>query len=428
MRAAGVLAVVTVATFLAGRRIGDLESKHRAHTVFLCAIVLLVSYLFFFKIAAVAPMGRFSRITLPLGVSYYTFKLLSYVLDVYWGALEPAGDLISFAAAIAFFPQIVAGPIHRPGDFLKQLPPSRTSLSRGTMRLVWGLAKKVWVADKLAPAVGYVFAHVRGLHGVGLLAGIYLLPLQMYADFSALTDIANGMGLLFGIEGPENFNRPFTAQSPSGFWRCWHMSLTHWLADYVFMPLRMATRALGNAGLAFSITINMMAIALWHGLTLGFVIFGLANAAYLVVDTLTVRHRARFYKAYPKLEPWGSRGGWLLTFHLIATAMVLFKCHTLSDAGWLLAHAWTGFTGLGFREFVSAVDARSLRFGLLGYGLLEIAERFRPDQWWAQTEPRVPLWVQQSVRAAVLLVAAIALFVLTVQAGGHQTPFLYQVF
>src|SRR6202035_465278 len=109
----------------------------------------------------------------------------------------------------------------------------------------------------------------------------YLFPLQLYADFSGLTDIAIGTGRLFGINGPENFNRPFTATSISDYWRRWHMSLTTWLADYVFMPLRMAARGAGSLGLVFSITVNMVAIGLWHGLTTSYLAFGVVHSAYL---------------------------------------------------------------------------------------------------------------------------------------------------
>ena len=127
---------------------------------------------------------------------------------------------------MAFFPQILAGPIQRAGDFLSQMPPVRTRVSAGLPRIVWGLVKKLAVADQLAPTVDYVFTHMRSLHGAPMMVGFYLFPLQLYADFSGLTDIAIGVGLLFGIQAPEKLNRPFTASSITEFWRRWHMSLT----------------------------------------------------------------------------------------------------------------------------------------------------------------------------------------------------------
>jgi alginate O-acetyltransferase complex protein AlgI len=141
VRAALALAVATGFTFLAGKAAGNRQSQPRAYGAFLCSISVLSLYLCFFKLTATLPLGRFGRLAAPLGLSYYTFKLLSYVIDVYWGKIEPASNFAEFATAIAFFPQMAAGPIQRPADFLTQLPPARTALWMGLSRLVWGLAK-----------------------------------------------------------------------------------------------------------------------------------------------------------------------------------------------------------------------------------------------------------------------------------------------
>jgi D-alanyl-lipoteichoic acid acyltransferase DltB (MBOAT superfamily) len=430
VRAALMMAVATGFTFVAGKFAGDTSNQKRSYTAFLCAISALTLYLVFYKAVAVLPLGRFGKLAAPLGLSYYTFKLMSYVIDVYWGRIEPARGLTEFAAGIAFFPQIAAGPIQRPADFLTQVPPARTALWLGLSRLVWGLAKKVLVADNLAPTVNYVFAHVHGLHGVSLLAGFYLFPLQMYADFSALTDVALGMGMMFGILGPENFNRPFTASSISDFWRRWHMSLTNWLVDYVFTPLRMATRSVGTAGLALSITLNMLGVGLWHGFTRGYFVFGLLNAAYLVGDALTTRTRKAFFKARPVLDGLGSWAGWLLTLHLFFIAMVFFRSKTISDGVWLLSHAWTGLGTLAvdLRQLVAVAGLGTLLLGLAGYAVLELAERFRPDLWWSRVEDAAPGWVRWPVRCAVAACLVAALFLLTVRPGSQESAFLYQVF
>ena len=429
-RAAGMMAVATVFTFFAGKFAGDPNSQKRGYAVFLCAISALTMYLVFFKVVAVLPLGRFGKLAAPLGLSYYTFKLMSYVIDVYWGKIEAARSFTELAAGIAFFPQIAAGPIQRPADFLTQAPPARTALWMGLSRLVWGLAKKVLIADNLAPTVNYVFGHVHGLHGAGLLAGFYLFPLQMYADFSALTDVALGMGMMFGILGPENFNRPFTASSISEFWRRWHMSLTRWLGDYVFTPLRMATRAAGTAGLGLSITLNMLAVGLWHGFTWGYFVFGALNAAYLVGDVLTLRWRGNFFKARPNWGRLGSWVGWLLTLHLFFIAMVFFRARAVSDAAWLLAHAWSGVGTfrMDLARLAAVVGSRALLLGLGGYAVLELAERYRPDLWWERIEAIMPLWVRWPVRCAAVVCVVGGFFLLTVRPGGQESAFLYQVF
>ena len=433
--AAAGLAVATSLTFYAGKVVGDPTSERGGRKVFFVAIMLLVAYLSIFKIAAVLPLGPIARIALPLGLSYYTFKLMSYIIDIYWGKIQPATNLIDFAAAIAFFPQLSAGPIQRPADFLTQVPPAKTMIWQGLSRVVWGLAKKMLIADSLAPTVNYVYSHIGGshpggLHGAALLAGFYLFPLQLYADFSALTDIALGIGVMFGIQGPENFNRPFTASSISDFWRRWHMSLTNWLADYVFTPLRMMTRSAGTAGLAFSITVNMVAIGIWHGLTWGYVMFGVVHAAYLVVDALTSRFRAKFFKVRPNWNRLGEWTGWLLTFHLVLIALVFFRAHTVSDATWLLSHAWKGLAHAkgDLSQLLTAAGSKVLLMGLVGYAALELAERFRPDQWWLSFELTAPTWLRLSVQVATSICVAVALVLHTIRSGTHASPFLYQVF
>ncbi len=430
VRGALAMLVATVFAFVVGKFAGNTKSPQRAYVAVFSAVSVLTLYLVFFKLTAALPFGQVGRLAAPIGLSYYTFKLLSYVIDVYWGKLNPARSFQEFAAAIAFFPQITAGPIQRPGSFLAQLPPRNAALWMGLSRLVWGLAKKVLVADNLAPAVNYVFSHVHGLHGSALLVGYYLFPLQMYADFSALTDVALGMGMLFGIQGPENFNRPFTATSISDFWRRWHMSLTNWLADYVFTPLRMATRSAGTAGLVLSITLNMLAVGLWHGFTLGYFVFGLLNAAYLVGDVLTIRRRASFFKANPDLDRAGNWAGWALTLHLFFLAMVFFRARAVSDATWFLAHLGTslGAFRLDLAQLASAVGSSSLAFGLIGFLVVELAERFRPDQWWRRVEAAGPVWLRWSVRCAIAACVISAFFFLTVRPGSQESAFLYQVF
>ena len=431
---AAALAVATGLTFYAGNVVGNPASERRGRIVFLVAIVLLVTYLSIFKIAAVVPLGSFAGVALPLGLSYYTFKLMSYIIDIYWGKIKPATNRMDFAAAIAFFPQLSAGPIQRPADFLQQIPPAQTLIWQGLARVVWGLAKKMLIADSLAPSVNYVYSHIGarpgGLDGAALLAGFYLFPLQLYADFSALTDIALGIGMMFGIQGPENFNRPFTASSISDFWRRWHMSLTNWLADYLFTPLRMATRSAGTAGLVLSIAINMVAIGLWHGITWGYLMFGLVHAVFLIVDALTTRNRAAFFKAYPGWNRLGEWAGWVLTFHLVLIALVFFRAHSVSDAAWLLSHAWLGF-GHAKRDvshLLAITGSKVLLMGLAGYAALDVAERFRPDQWWWHYQLTAPHWLRRSMEFATVVSVVALLVLLTIRSGNHASSFLYQVF
>ncbi len=267
--ALGLLAVTTFAfyTGLALQRSVGMNSLDGATKVILAlSVAMLVAWLFFFKtlILMKSVMGQdpgnarelagFISVhaILPLGISYYTFKIISYLLDVYWGKVKAERSFVNFAASVAFFPQIVAGPIQRSEDFLtqiRQLGPAPDRIRRGFRRILLGCFKKAVIADNLSGLVEAAYPHLQGPASSALPA-FYIFPIQLFIDFSALTDIAIGVALLFGIESPENFDRPFLASCISQYWRRWHMSLTSWLTDYVFLPLRMATRRAGRLGRA----------------------------------------------------------------------------------------------------------------------------------------------------------------------------------
>jgi D-alanyl-lipoteichoic acid acyltransferase DltB (MBOAT superfamily) len=435
LEAAVWLAGVTLLTFFGARLAANPESlegepsKH-GKWLFLILAVLLAGYLFFFKLAAIAAVPGVGRIALPLGLSYYTFKLISYVLDCHWGKIEPETRIVSFASYVAFFPQLMGGPIQRAESYLPQLPPVRLAVAEGLPRIVWGLFKKIAVADQLGLTVNYVYANMRSLHGAQLLAGFLLFPLQLYADFSGLTDIAIGLGLLLGIRGPENFNRPFTASTITEFWRRWHMTLTGWLGDYVFTPLRMATRNAGTASVVFSITVNTVAIGLWHGFTWGYLVFGLVHSAYLVTEALTWKVRARFFRKNPNLDGWGSRLGAVMVFFLAMIAFVFFRAVYVSDAAWGLVHVWDGLgsvsTDLGV--LIRAVSLRPLVIGLIGFACIEIGERFRPDIWMRKLYATWPGWAQEMFGATTMTLLVAAVYLLLLSNPGPDRPFIYEAF
>ena len=393
------------------------------------AVAILAGYLLAFKIALLGPSHGIAGLVMPLGISYTTFKLMSYVLEVHWGKMNASRRIVDFASYVVFFPQILAGPIQRPADYFSQLPPIPARVADALPRIAWGFVKKLLIADNLAPAVNYVYANVGGLHGAPLWVGFYLFPMQLYADFSGLTDIAIGTGQLLAITGPENFNRPFTATSISDFWRRWHMSLTNWLVDYLFLPLRMATRKAGNWGLAFSISVNMIAIGLWHSLTWTFLTFGALNALYLIVDAFTTRRRAKFFKLHPDWDGAAGWVGWLLTFHLMAIGMVFFRAPHLRDALGLLGHL---FSGLGSSQpllwsMLGSIGPRTLGVGLAGYAVLEWGERFRPDLWLVRMQ-QGSRWVRWSTWCGATILLAFGMALLLAHSGGPHTPFLYEIF
>jgi alginate O-acetyltransferase complex protein AlgI len=420
-----LLALLSLLTFVAAISVDRFRERSASTVVCILAVVLLTAYLIFFKAKILFPKHGFSSWIMPLGLSYYTFKLISYVVDVQWGKMKAVRRIIPFAAYVSFFPQIVAGPIQRGTDFFEQEPHPGVVVS-AVPRIAWGFAKKLIVADHLAPAVDYIFSHITGSHGL-LWLGLYLWPLQLYADFSGLTDIAIGAGLLFGIRGPENFNRPFTATSISDYWRRWHMSLTTWLVDYVFTPLRMMTRDAGNVGLVFSITVNMLAIGLWHGLTWGYFTFGAIHAVFLSADAITVRRRKNWFKAHPRYDGLGSWFGWLLTFQLVALTLVLFRARTVHDAWSFAIGLCSSIPGGNVAQLGKGI-IDSMRLGLVGYLVLELCERFRPDRWILEVLDTGPRFMRWSLYGSAVLLFTFGLLLLIAGDGSSHNPFIYEIF
>ncbi len=399
----------------------------RARSAALGAVALLIAVLALFKTLPLLGV----RALIPLGISYYTFKLAAYLIDCHWGALEPERRLIPFLAYTAFFPQIVGGPIQRAPDFLPQLSqgsrvPPELAL-KATFRICLGFFKKFAVADNLAPIVNYVYSHLSVHPGAPVLLGFYGYPLQMYADFSGLTDIALGAGALLGIVGPENFNAPFAAASPSEYWRRWHMSLTTWMVDYVFTPLRMSLRRFGNGGLIASLFINMILIGLWHGFYLTFALFGVVHASYMSVDALTQKTRKRLYKRYAALDRLTDVLGPLVTFHLIAVAFVFFRADSVATVESFFAHLTAGLEPLG-PAFHYVIDQPGSSFGVLAAAILlmEAGDWVR-RRFWSVPLPALPRWGRWSLAAGAGL-SMLTTLALLMTSSSESNPFLYAIF
>jgi alginate O-acetyltransferase complex protein AlgI len=347
-----LLVAVTGVAYVLARRVHDATSDTERRLWFNVGLILLLLPLATFKYAAWLGGGLASvmgdragfsslqalRLLVPVGISYYTLKLVGYLVDVHLG-VQPCGQFSAVATCAAFFPQTLAGPIHRVGDFLQQVgepkTPRAAMVGSGIRLMLFGLFKKLVLADRLGLIVDQVFARPDAFSGLILAAASYLYVIQLYADFSGLTDVAIGAGRLFGIDAPQNFNAPFIARSIPEFWRRWHMTLTSWVTDYVFMPLRVALRDLGQVGLAISIMINMLAIGVWHGASWNFVVFGFIHGCYLVVSSLTLRQREKFYDTigFNKIH---RVTGPIVTFHMVVAAAIFFRASSVRDAWYIL--------------------------------------------------------------------------------------------
>jgi alginate O-acetyltransferase complex protein AlgI len=254
-------------------------------------------------VVAFKAVGAWSGFLLPLGLSYYSFKLMSYLIDVYWDDEAVERDPVLVFLFPAFFPQIVSGPIQRPAAFFSQMrsvmrrKADDTQIEAGFGFIVGGLMLKLIIGDRLAAFIDLVDKDHSDFRYSVVAVTVASYLLQLYADFAGYTNIALGIGKIFGIEGPPNFNAPFAATNIQILWRRWHMSLTSWLTDYLFAPLSMSLRGLGQAGITISITLNMVIIGLWHGFTINFLVFGLLQALFLNITVLMIGARARRKRA-----------------------------------------------------------------------------------------------------------------------------------
>ncbi|MEJ1237897.1 MBOAT family O-acyltransferase [Chryseolinea sp. T2] len=276
------------------------------------------------------------RVLLPVGISFYTFQALSYTIDVYRRKLEPVTDLIGYFAFISFFPQLVAGPIERATHMLPQFLVKRqfnyAEASDGMRLILWGLFKKLVVADNCAIFVNAVFRNQDQASGAELILGVFFFAFQIYGDFSGYSDIAIGTARLFGFRLMVNFRTPYFARDIAEFWRRWHISLTTWFRDYVYIPLG------GSRNGRWSAVKNTFVVFLlsgfWHGANWTFIVWGGLNALYFLPLLLTDRNRRNMDtvangRYFPSLKELFQI---VLTFAQVCFAWIFFRAANVSSA------------------------------------------------------------------------------------------------
>jgi alginate O-acetyltransferase complex protein AlgI len=307
-------------------------------------------------------------IILPIGLSFHTFQSLSYVVEVYRGHQRAERDFVTYATYVMFFPQLVAGPIERPQNLLGQFRENHLfeydRVVSGLKRMAWGFFKKLVVADRLAIYVNDVYASPQSHNGLQLTIATVFFAYQIYCDFSGYSDIAIGSARVLGFKLMENFDRPYHSRSIGEFWRRWHMSLSTWFRDYVYVPLGGSrvgpVRRMRNILVTFGIS------GLWHGANWTYVLWGLLNGVYLIVGWLTQSIRSRAYSAIGLGEESWIRQAHMLawTFFLTCLAWVLFRAQSVADAGYIFTHWWRnwdtaalGTSNFSVNQFVPALAA-----------------------------------------------------------------------
>lgn len=277
------------------------------------------------------------KIVLPLGISFYTFRMIGYLLDIKNRKTEPVRNLVIFLSYVAFFPSLISGPIDRVNTLVPQLKKRRVFdyyfAIDGVNQIIWGLFKKMVVADSCAGLTSQIFANYSTLPASTLLLGAFYFTIQVYADFSGYSDMAIGFAKLLGFSITRNFDFPFFSQNLAEYWRKWHISLTSWVTDYVFTPLNIAFREYGRSGLVVSILISFTIIGIWHGANWTFVLFGFINglcfAPLIINGTIYKKRKIEPGKFLPSLREFKNI---LLTFVLVMLTDVLFRADSIGIA------------------------------------------------------------------------------------------------
>jgi len=416
-RFAVLLFLSSLADFQIGRLLGSVRSAAKRRTLLLISMAVNLMLLGFFKYydffieSFSGLLGLFGLhaglrtlgILMPVGISFYTFKKLSYTIDVYKRRLEPTSDAIAFFAFVAFFPQILAGPIDRGTTLLPQFLRRREfsdPLARdGLRQILTGFMKKMVIADNLLPLVNDLFTNYAQYDGLSLVIGIFFAAMQLYCDFSGYSDIAIGVGKLLGFRLMINFHYPYFSRDIAEFWRRWHISLSSWLRDYLYVP--MCGVRPSRLKKAFYIVVTFTLCGLWHESAWTYVFWGFLHGLYFLPMTLKKRH-PRFIGTAGEgrlLPAFRETRAMLWTFFLTSIAWVFFMGDSFSQSFGILAGIIRRpYLGLGYSTYLPL---------LLGSVLLLVLEWFqRKKEFFLQIEnlPFAVRWLTYYVCILVILV------------------------
>lgn len=352
-RFTSLLLFSTVVDYLCGLKMETRDNQKGKFPFLILSVLVNLSILGFFKYFNFFAESAFTflsslgfgvsmpllNIVLPVGISFYTFQTLSYSIEIYRGHQKPVHDFIDFGLYVSFFPQLVAGPIERSVHLLPQLQKERHvtagSVLTALQLIIIGLVKKVAIADVVAPYVDAAFSNPDGFSSVSILLSIYLFSIQIYCDFSGYTDMARGISSLFGVELMLNFRQPYFSKNISDFWKRWHISLSTWLRDYLYIPL--GGNRNGTSQTIRNLMITMLLGGLWHGASWNFVIWGALHGVFLVVFRI-IRSNAPIQGCFH----WKDAGRILLTFNMVCFAWIFFRADNISASINLISNIFTG--------------------------------------------------------------------------------------
>ena len=333
----------TLVDYIIGKQIHKSTSSSKSKRLLILSLISNLGLLGFFKyynffqenfVASFTFFGgeindQHLNIILPFGISFYTFQTLSYTIDIYRKKLTPTANIVEFGTFVSFFPQLVAGPIERASNMLPQIKTKRefnyTKAIDGSKQILWGLVKKIVIADNLAPYVTYIYENHTELSASTLLLGVFLFAFQVYGDFSGYSDIAIGVARLFGFNLTQNFAFPYFSRNITEFWKRWHISLTTWIRDYLYIPLGGNRSSISRR--IVTVFIVFVLSGFWHGANWTFIIWGALNAVYFIPSVLNFKRNPKSHlNETPQLKDAFSI---LRTFSLIAISLVFFRSESL---------------------------------------------------------------------------------------------------
>jgi D-alanyl-lipoteichoic acid acyltransferase DltB (MBOAT superfamily) len=374
-----VILSLTVIDYFAAMLMEKFKAPKYRRGIWLLSVCSNLGVLFVFKY-----MGFFAHelkwsmpeLALPIGLSFHTLQAIGYTTDVYRGVFKAEKNFLRFALFIAWFPQMVAGPIERGSTLLTQLHgirfPGRDLIREGLGLILWGVVKKVVIADNLALFVDAVYREPNQFSAPALLAAVYFFALQIYCDFSGYTDIARGSSLLFSVRLTSNFDRPFSSASLVEFWKRWHISLSSWFFEYVYYPLM--RRFPSGAGPWLAALVVFLLSGLWHGANWTYLFWGLIHGAAFCL-TLIFR---------PRRKVWGT----FVTFNIVSFFWVFFRAPTMEQAWKMLSRMADIFTSTAGTHFDWSIVGKFNFIVIVGLGLLILLA----EEHWAKDE-RFVSWV-----------------------------------
>lgn len=408
-----LIAISTAVDYFLGASMFTEKDEGKRKKLLWVSMVLNLGFLAFFKYFnffadsfatlisgfGMEPSWNTLNIILPVGISFYTFQSMSYTIDIYRRQLEPEKDFVKFATFVAFWPQLVAGPIVRASDFLPQFQKDHdfkwSRLINGTTQILWGFFKKVAVADSLAPIVDQCFANPDSYASIYLLIGVIFYSFQIYCDFSGYSDIAIGFARILGFDFPQNFRTPYFSQGFSEFWRRWHISLSSWLRDYLYISMG------GNRKGTFRTYQNLMNTmllgGLWHGAAWTFVFWGFLHGLYLIVERFFSKPFGKLMRTlyFPKWLQIGINV--IIVYFFTNIAWIYFRAPNFQIATDVIA----GVASLKGFSFVNVMNKFQVISGVLLIGILLFVELTDLKWKWGKVAFQNPVF--RVVGYAVLL-------------------------